>query len=174
MTILVADVREKNPTDWTDDAVQRVIDSAVKAIARAAGNATAQVDTGDASGSEWFALTRRSTAFTSVTERRRHSSDEVTLSSDDYRKVGDYKLLRLASGTNGASFWGKEVVATYTPEVDTEVRDRVTLDLCVVDINFQAFDREKSGADWEGEQKDYKARRRELLRQIREGQSPII
>ena len=174
MTILVADVREKNPTDWTDAAVQRVIDSAVKAIARAAGNATVQVETGDASGSQWFVLSRRSTAFTSVTERRRHSSDEVTLAADDFRKVGDYKLLRLADGTNGASFWGKEVVVTYTPEVDTDVRDRVTLDLCVVDINFQAFDREKSGDNWEGEQKDYKARRRELLRQIREGQSPIL
>ncbi len=174
MTITVADVREKVPNDLGETAVQRLIDSAVKAIARAAGNATAQVETADASGSKWFVLSRKSTAFTSITERRRHSSDAVTLSSDDYRKIGDYTLLRLTDGTNGASFWGKEVVVTYTPEVDTTVRDRVTLDLCMVDINFQAYDREKSGADWEGEQKDYKGRRRELLRQVREGQSPIL
>ncbi len=175
MTITVADVREKVPNDLGETAVQRLIDSAVKAIARAAGNATSQVQKEvDASGSRRLVLHRRSTTFTSITERRRHSSDEVTLSSDDYRKIGDYTLLRLPDGTNGASFWGKEVVITYTPEVDTAVRDRVTLDLCMVDINFQAFDREKSGADWEGEQKDYKGRRRELLRQVREGQSPIL
>ena len=174
MTITVADVREKLPSDRTDAAIQRVIDAAVTAIARAAGNATTQTDEGDSSGSQWFLLTRIPTAFTSVTERRRHSDAAVTLAADDFRQVGNYKLLRLSDGTNPASVWGKEVIVIYTPDVDTDVRDRVTLDICVVDLNFQAFDREKAGANWEGEQKDYKARRRELLRQIREGMTPII
>lgn len=174
MTVTVAEVRERIPTDRTDAAIQRVLDSAIKAIERAAGNATSQTDVGNASGSRWFLLTRTATAFTSVTERRRHTSDEVTLSSDDYRQVGPVRLLRLSDGTNPASAWGAEVIAIYTPEVDTDVRDRVTLDICVVDLNFQAFDKEKSGANWEGEQRDYKARRRELLRQVREGMAPIV
>jgi len=173
MSVTIADLGARVETDLDDDILQRILDAAEKSVERAAGNATSEVETHLAHGAQFLALSRRSTAFTSISERRRHSSDAVTLSSNDYRKVGDYKLIRLADGDNAAGFWGAEVVVTYTPEVDTNVRDRVTLDLCQVDIEFRAYDREKS-ADWEGSQKDWKARRRELLNHIREGRSPIV
>ncbi len=131
-------------------------------------------NTDDASGNPWFTLNRLSLSITSITERQRHSSDAVTLSADDYRKVGDRKFLRLTTGTNPASFWGAETTFVYVPEVDAANRDIVTLKLCEIDLNFQAYDREKSGADWEGEQKDYKKRRASVFREIREGLTPII
>lgn len=174
MALTTDDVRERIDTSLNETAVQRVLDAAEAAVERSAGNATVETEQMDASNSAKLTVSRRSTATTSVAERRRHSSDEVTLSSNDYRKIGAITFLRLNSGDNPASFWGKEVTIVYVPEVDTDLRDRVTLDLCMLDIEFSAFDREKKGADWEGEQKDHKARRRALLAQIREGRSPIL
>ena len=173
MSVDIGDLRLRVETDLDDTVLQRILDAAVKAIARAAGNATTEAETHQAFGARFLALSRRSTAFTSVTERLRYSSDAVTLSANDYRKVGDYKLIRLADGDNPSSYWGSEVVVTYTPEVDENVRDRVALDLSQVDIEFRAYDREQS-PDWEGEQKDWKARRRELLTHVKEGRSPIV
>ena len=174
MSVTVDDVRADTPTDRTDEDLQRMLDANVAAIDRSAGKADSETQTEDASGNPWVVLNRLSTSITSITERRRHSDDAVTLSTDDWRKVGDRKFLRLTDGTNPASFWGKEVVFTYVPEIDADMRDLVTLELCKMDINFQAFDREKAGDNWEGEQKDYRKRRNGLFRQIREGMTPII
>ena len=173
MSIDVGDLRLRVETDFDNATLQRIVDSAEKAVARAAGSATSEVETIEAFGARFLVLSRRVSAFVSITERLRFSSDAVTLSANDYRQSGDYKLLRLADGDNSSSFWGSEVVVTYTPEVDTEVRDRVALDLCQVDLEFKAYDSEKSG-DWSGSLKDWKARRRELLQQVREGRSPIV
>lgn len=173
MSVDIGDLRLRVETDLDDTVLQRILDANVKAIARAAGSPTSEVETHSALGAQFLALSRRSTAFSSITERRRYSSDAVTLSANDYRKVGDYRLLRLSDGDNPSGSWGSEVVVTYTPEVDTEVRDRVALDLCQVDIEFRPYDREQS-PDWEGEQKDWKARRREVLTHVKEGRSPII
>ncbi len=172
MSVTVEDLHARVETALDTTVLQRILDAAVASVVRSAGNASSESQTMVATNSEWLALTRRHTAIVSVTERRRHSSDAVVLSSNDYREVGDYRMLRLADGDNGGSFWGAEVAIVYTPEVDADVRDRVTLDLCQVDIEFRAYDSEKSG-DWSGSQKDWKARRRELLAQIREGRSPF-
>ena len=174
MSITVDDVREDTPNDRTDAALQRMIDSNVAAINRSAGNADAETQTDDGSGNQRIVLNRLSTSIASITERQRASDDAVTLSTDDWRKVGDRVFLRLQDGTNPASFWGQETVFTYVPEIDADNRDVVTLKLCKMDLNFQAYDREKSGADWEGEQKDYKARRRAVFGEIREGLTPIL
>lgn len=174
MTVTVDDVRAHVPTDKTEADLQRMIDANVEAINRSAGKADTDSQTDDASGNPRIVLNRLSTSITSITERRRASSDEVTLSTDDWRKVGDRIFLRLADGTNPASTWGREVVITYVPEIDSDMRDLVTLQLCKMDIEFQSFDRQKAGADWEGEQKDYRKRRNGLFRQIREGLTPIL
>ena len=173
MSIDVGDLHLRVETDLDNATLQRIVTAAEKSVERAAGSATSEVETMEAFGARFLVLSRRSAAFVSITERLRFSSDVVTLSTNDYRKVGGYKLMRLADGDNPSSFWGSEVVITYTPEVDTEVRDRVALDLCQVDLEFRAYDREQS-PDWEGEQKDWKARRRELLTHIKEGRSPIV
>lgn len=174
MALTTDDVRERIDTDLSETAVQRILTAAESSVERSAGNATAETEQMDASASARLTVSRRSTSITSVTERTRHSSDAVTLSANDYRKIGAITFLRLNSGDNPASFWGKEVTFVYVPEVDTELRERVTLDLCMLDIQLRAFDREEKGADWEGEQKDHKARRRAVLAQIREGRALII
>lgn len=172
MSVDLAALKERVETDFPDTVLQRVLDSAVKAVERAHGATASETETHLAIGAQFLSLHRQSQSLTTVTERRRMSSDAVTLSANDYRKVGDFRLMRLATGDNPAGYWGAEDVVTYVPVVDINVRDRVTLDLCLVDIEFNAFDSYKAG-NWTGTQKDWRARRRELLAQIREGQSLI-
>ena len=174
MSVTVDDIREDTPNDRTEAALQKMLDSNVAAINRSAGNASSETQPDAASGNQRIVLNRLSTSITTITERQRNSDAAVTLSTDDWRKVGDRVFLRLADGSNPAGAWGREVVITYVPEIDADVRDVVTLKLCQMDINFPASDREKSGADWEGEQKDYKARRKAVFREIREGLTPIL
>ena len=97
---------------------------------------------------------------------------EIKAERWDYRVVGAYRFLRLASGTNPARFWANEVEFTYTPEVDTALRDRGTIDLCHVDVEYRPFEQEKTGG-WEGKA-DWSKQRRELLAQVREGRSLIV
>ena len=174
MAVSVAELRARYETDLANEVLQRVLDANVQAINRAAGAAVAITEDRRPRNSQWVSIQRPAVTIDSITERRRHTSAEVTLAADDYRLVGKYRLLRLTDGTNGAAFWGHEILITYTPEVDQDVRDRVTLDLSQIDLEFRAYDREKS-ADWEGEQKQgWKKKRVHLLRQIREGRSLIV
>lgn len=172
MALTVTDVRARIKTGLDNTTLQRMLTAAEKSVARSAGSATVAVETYDAMGNQWISLRRRSTAITSIVERRSYGSDPVTLEANDWRKVGGYKLLRLTGGTNSASTWGREVIVTYVPEIDAEIRDRVALDLVELDVEFRAFDSESVG-DWAGVQRDYKATRRDLLSQVREGRSPV-
>lgn len=172
MSVSVSDLHDHYETDLPTATLQRILDAADEEVVRSAGNASSQTETLLAQGSKFLALRRRVSSIDSITERRRSSSDPVTLSSNDYRLVGATRVLRLTDGDNGAICWGDQVEIVYTPDVDATLRDRVTLDLCKLAIEFRAFDREKT-PDWEAEQKDYEARRAALLRQISEGRSPF-
>lgn len=169
MAVNTADLQERVETDLDDITLQRILDAAVKAVDRAAGKTTAETEVKVAANSSWLTLNRRHTAIVTIKERRLHSDAQVTLATDDFREVGDYRILRLTDGTNAAGFWGVEVEIEYTPEVDQDVRDRVALDLAQVDIQFSAYAEEKSG-NWSGKA-DWKKERGNLLRQIREGRS---
>lgn len=174
MAITIARVRDRVETDLDDVTLQTILDGAVQAIERAAGKAATESETFKALGAQFVVPYRRRTSITSITERATIYTDPaVTLSSNDYRAVGDYQILRLSTGDNARSRWGQEVVVTYVPEVDADLRDSVTLDLCQMVVEFRALDREKVG-DWEGEQKDYSKRRKALLATVREGRSSVL
>ena len=175
MSINLAGVRLRVETDLDDVTLQLILDRAVQAIERSAGKASSETETfSDARGAQFIALVRRSTSITSITERATLSTDPaVTLSTDDWRMVGDYKILRLSTGTNSRSRWGREIVVAYVPEIDADLRDSVTLDLVQMIVEFRALDKEKVG-DWSGEQTDYQKRRKALLATVREGRSPVL
>lgn len=173
MSVTTDDLRARIPTDLDEDTLERIRAAAVEAVNRAAGSATSEVEVQLAANSDWLSVLRPVSSVSSIIERARSSSDPVTLAADDYRLVGKYRILRLQDGTNPARCWGQEVEVTYVPEVDTETRDRVALDLAALSIEFRAYEREKS-ADWEGEQKLWRERHRGLLSQVREGRSPIV
>ncbi len=172
MALTIEAVQAAVETDVDPGTLKRLLDAAVQSVNRAAGNATVETESHLAHGLTLLNLRRPRTSLTSVIEYRSPSSDSLTLSSDDYREVGDHSLLRLGSGTNAALAWGYQVDVTYVPEVDQAVRDRVAIALISVDLEFKVFDSESVG-DWKGDQKDWKARRRELFAHIREGRSLI-
>jgi hypothetical protein len=172
MALTLTTVRERVETSLSDAALQRIISAVEAEIERHHGSATSESETVLASGTRLLALSRRHASVTSIVERRGFESDPVTLSSNDWREVGDYQLLRLTSGTNPSLSWGHQVVVTYAPEVELSLRERVALDLIQMDVEFRALDREKVG-DWEGEQRDYKSRRAALLAQVREGAAMV-
>lgn len=173
MSVSIANVQSRVETDLDDTTLQRILDAAVLAIERVAGNADVEVSTFVDARNETFSIHRPATSITSIIERRRRTSVAVTLATDDYRQLGDYGFYRRQDGTNPARLWGDEVEITFVPRVDVAIRDNVTTELCLVDIEFRAYDAEKSG-DWSGSQKDWMARRRGLLDQVREGRSPIL
>ncbi len=173
MAITIDQLRARVETDLDDVVMQRILDANVKAIERKAGTATESEDQ-DGTNSDFMSVLRPVAAVLSIIERRSHTSDAVTLSTNDYRLVGKYKFLRLGDGDNPARCWGVEVQFNYTPEVDTAVRDRVTLDLSQVDVEYRPFNEEKVGkGEWEGKA-DWNKQRRELLAQVREGRSLFV
>lgn len=173
MALTLDKVRNRVETDLDDVTLQTILDGVEQSIVRAAGNASTETETQMALGAQLIPLRRRHLSITSITERSTIYASATTLAADDYREVGDYEILRLATGTNPRSRWGTEVVVVYVPEVDADLRDSVALDLCQMVVEFRALDREEVG-DWKGEQKDYNKRRKALLATIREGRSPVL
>lgn len=174
MSVTLEELRLRVETDLTDPVLQRMITANEKAIARAAGSATSEVEVHLAANSDWVSVLRPVAAVVTIIERMSKTSDPITLAANDYRLVGKYRFLRLGDGDNPARCWGTEVEFTYTPEVDTDLRDRVTIDLCQVDVEYRPFQEEKTGkGEWEGKA-DWSKQRRELIAQIREGRSLIV
>jgi len=172
MSISVTQVQDRLETDLDENMIQLIIDAETESLERAKGKASV-TETHNASGSRKLVLRRKPASITSIAERTNLLDDAVTLSVNDWRQIGTRVLLRLPDGDNPAGSWGKEVVVTYTAEIDTNLRDRVILDLVQLSIEFRAFEREKAG-DWEGEQESYNERRKVLLNQIREPMLPFV
>lgn len=172
MALTLSDLRARVETDLDDATLQRILDAAEQEVVRHAGAKASEIETISAAGTAWLALVRRHLAVSSIKERRSLYGDQVTLSANDWREAGDYKLLRLPTGDNPASTWGCEVVVTYAPEIDEQQRNRIILDLCQMDVDFRSYETEGIG-DWSGSQADYQARRFALLGQIHEGRSLV-
>ena len=172
MSLTLDDIRKRIETDLDSKGLQRILDANAQAVERSAGKLKEQVETFRAFGKQEIATSRRIVSVSSVDESLRLTSTPVTLSSDDYLIAGPYSVVRLSSGSNPGTCWGHLVKVTYVPEVDEELRDEVTLQLVQIDVNASAFDSEKEG-DWSGSG-DRLKKRRELLKTLREGRSPIV
>lgn len=169
MALTIEAVRARVETDLDDPTLQKILDGCVQAVDRAAGKVASESETFRARGTREISLVRLSASITTVEERATIYADAVVLvEGTDFRKSGDYRLIRL----NGVR-WGDEVKVDYVPEVDPALRDSVTMDLCQMVVEFRALDKETVG-DWAGEQKDYEKRRKALLATVREGRSPIL
>lgn len=172
MTITVDQVKSRIETDLDDTTLQLIVDAETEAVEREHGDTT-EVETHLASGTKKLILKRRPSSIDSITERHHLEDDAVTLSSNDYRQIGNRILYRLGDGDNPEDHWGQEVVITYTVEVDANLRDRVILDLVQLAVEFRGVESEEEG-DYSGDQSDYHDRREKLLRQIREPSLPLV
>lgn len=173
MALTLADVRGRVETDFDDSTLQTILDAVVEDINRRYGEAASATETFRAWGAPEISLGRRASSITKITEIASRHSDPVVLSANDFRRSGDYRLVRLTNGDNPASCWGFEVSVEYVPEVDPALRDRVALDVIQVDVEFRALESEGVG-DWDGSYADYQERREAVLAQVREGRSPVL
>jgi len=170
----LAEVRARVETDLDDATLQTIIDAEIESLEREVGGATA-VQTSLASGLRVFTLNRKPASITSIAERRTEFTDPVVLSANDYRMVGNYQLRRLTDGDNPATCWGQEVVVTYAPDIDQNLRDRIVFDLVQIAVEFRAFETEEVGDHKRSEtQGAFKERRRVLLAQAHEGRGTIL
>ena len=168
----LAEVRARVETDLDDATLQTLLDGEVESLAREAGGET-ETETQFASGLKQIVLKRIPASITSINERGTATADPITLATDDWRQVGQYGLRRLTDGANPAAHWGAEVVISYVPELDNNLRDRVVFDLVQLAVEFRAFDEEELGKSWKGVQKDWVKRRKAVLAQVSEGRGLI-
>jgi len=171
----LAEVRARVETDLDDATLQTIIDAEIESLEREVGGASA-VQTTQVSGLRMFVLNRKPESITSITERRTYESDVVALSANDYRLIGGYSLRRLSDGDNPASTWGEEVVVSYAPEIDQNLRDRVIFDLVQIAVEFRAFETEEIGDDYKRSETSgaLAERRRVLIAQVHEGRGTLL
>lgn len=91
-------------------------------------------------------------------------ADLTTLVEDtDYRVINDgWGIERIDTD------FLKRVVIVYAPESDSDRRDRVTIDLVKLAIQFNGLDSERVG-DWQGSHMDYQKTREEILSTLKSG-----
>lgn len=169
--ITKAQLQEHYETDLADDALDRVIDACDAEIVKRFGPHTLQTDTmREVQLSTSIFLSRRATTITSVTEEIRSEDgliDETVLAADDYKlRRGNLELERLADGTNGRTRWGDIVTVVYIPTDETALRTRVEIELCMLALEFDALDEERTG-DYTSRRRKYEDEREGLLAALR-------
>jgi hypothetical protein len=159
--ITVGDVRARIETGFDDPVIQRMINAAYEAIEERHGAPTQVTDRFRACGADKVVLTRKADTIVEVRVRPYPTASLVVLDPVEYRLWGPMILTRVVDT------WEYEVEVDYIPHTNSELRDRVALDLVQLDVEFRAFGSEQVG-DWRGDQSDYAARREYVLNQIRE------
>ncbi len=169
MALLTAkEIREQVQTDLSDAALQKIYDAELKRIEVKVGKNTAVVETKFALGLVDTYTQRPIGTINSIGERQTAAAAQVTLSSDDYRLFGPRGLRRLDTGTNGASFWGSEIVINYDPIDDIDRRNLALVELVRIAVEERAVAAEKDG-DYQATYRDPKRARRETLDSLNTG-----
>lgn len=182
MTVSVANLKEHVETDLASTAIQRLLDAEDEEITRRFGDdATVteehilEVPEGFESGVVTAQRIGRRRIWTqqqinSVTTVKEGptllAADLTTLvedADDGFRIIHNgYAIERI--GTD----FDKRVEIIYVPKTDTKRRDRVTIDLVRLAIQYSALGSEKVG-DWSGSHVDYQKERESILRTLNAG-----
>lgn len=152
------------PTGLADAALDRILDDAEEMVIKRHGPLASVAETRQpARLVDTVYLSRKASSITTVAEL---VDETVTaLAADDYELVGDRRLRRLDTGTNGREFWGDRVVVTYVPEDDTNRRVMVIIDLARLAIEYRAATAD-SLADYSRSHVDYERERNRILRRL--------
>lgn len=172
MSVSIAQIRSRVETDLDDATLTLILNAETEALEREVG-AESEVETHLATGNKKLVLRRKPESIDEIVERRHLLDTTTTLSGDDYRILGERILYRLGDGTNPEDTWGDEVVITYTAEIDSNLRDRVLIDLVLLSVEFSAYKKQDVG-DWTGDQGDYFDRRKKVFAQIREPRAAFV
>ena len=150
MILSVTDLREHVETDVSDVALQRLADAAELEINKAGGKPESRTDkiTSTAVGAGRTAnvfVNRSIGSIDSIAERDVFEAAPVTLSANDYERIGQRELRRLRGGDNPRLFWAPITEITYTPAVNTSARQRAQIDLVKLGVEYSAFENERYG-----------------------------
>ncbi len=162
--LTVGQLREHLETDLSDEALQRILDAEeAEIVARYGAHSSASEML--PGGGEWLVLERTPASITSVTEIVGDTT--TTLATDDYRVWPRGQLERLATGTNGASYWGDVVTVVYVPEDANARRSGVLIKLATLGVRFTGVKQESVGAGDHSETAlDFTLERERLLRSL--------
>ncbi len=145
MSILTVDqLREHIETDLGDDALQRLADGAEGTIIASVGSLTARVDVLEGLDRAIYA-TASVSSVTSIKERDFDSDDQVTLSTDDWRREYGKRFIRLQDGSNSRFEWARHVELTYVPDIDTGILQTVQIALVKLGVVYSGAERETDG-----------------------------
>lgn len=149
MTILTtAEFREFEDTDLGDTPLQVLLDAAEIEIVRFAGDPASAVEW-IRGGQSFIFLKRPASTITSVVEWNDSDGSSVTLDADDYLAYPDgLRFRRLSTGPNPRSRWRERSVWTYTPRVDTALREAVQVDLVKLMLNYAPGLTSETIGDW--------------------------
>lgn len=166
----VAKIRGHITTDLIDSAIQRFLDDIDAMIDNEYGALATQVDTfeGDIFATALF-LSRKAVTITTVTEEVKSGVGytETVLSANDYKlRYGNGQIERLASGDNPRATWGDVVTIVYAPFDETAQRERVTIDLVRLAIEYNALGSESIG-DYKSTSVDYEKERGKILSRLK-------
>lgn len=156
------EVRDQVQSDLTSAAFGKVYAAEERRIVKVVGKDTAVIERKNALGLVDLFTHRTIGTINSIKERVSVSSDEVTLASDDFRVVGERRIRRLSTGTNGGSWWGVEVVIDYDPVDNIDLRNSTLVELCRISVDESAAESEKDG-DYQATYRNPKRARKEAL-----------
>ena len=166
--VTIAELKEHIETDLSDTALQRIIDANDAMIIARFGALVAETETRYFGmvevSSAMFWLARMASAVTSAIETI--GTTDTTLSADDYSLDSNGMILRrLATGTNGAEFWGEKVIVQYVPQDKTAQRTLALVNLCRIDIITNGLKLEATG-DYKAVSADYSAEREKIIAEL--------
>lgn len=119
--------------EWTDDALQGIIDREEAEIVRLFGSHTRARETAFPRASSLLYPSRKVAAIVSISE----TSYDVTtvLDPTDYSVIdGGHTIRRLRTGVNVRSLWGSPVEVEYVPADEVQVRVGVLIELAQVGL----------------------------------------
>jgi hypothetical protein len=164
VAVTPAIVRAHVETDLEDPALQRLIDDAVAAMEARAGVGGPQVVPYQLVGrspSLW--LLDPATAVSQVREGYRYAELTVVDPATYTLLINGYKLARV----DGVA-WQPWVEVTSTVALDTARRDRVTIDLVHLALQYSGLSHETSG-DYTANPLDYQQERERLVSELAGG-----
>lgn len=171
MAVTTTILKEHVETDLPLAALQRLIDDADEEIVRRYGSDASVTEEhilaqeNDKIGRRRIWTKQQISSITSLQEGSTlRAADLTTLVLDtDFMVVHDgHAIERLDQN------FQKRVKIVYVPKTDVKRRDRVTIDLCKLAIQYNALSSEKVG-DWSGSHKDYQKEREMILSTLNGG-----
>jgi len=170
--------KEHFETDLVDDAIQRLIDAEADEITRRFGSDTSVTEQYllatpmGYNGQEAQKVSQRRIwtkrqigAVTTVKEGPTLGASDLTtlVENTDFRVINNgWAIERIDTD------FDRRVEIVYVPGTDVKRRDRVTIDLVKLAIQFQGLSSERVG-DWQGNHLDYQRERESILNSLKSG-----